>query len=295
MTTLPAKAGHSVAWRLKELVQDDTWPLAVRLDRVNPLTKWRSHDEYLLRTRDRDASGEFFFRLGGRRIYYCADDLPVQDEQKHLQATLTILREAFLFNDLLGDEHVQIGDGDVVLDLGGNIGTSCMHFASHVGPGGRIYSFEPITHSILRRNVSENLLSGIIEVIPKAVADEPGHLTFDTNDSYIDSSLTRCIHHPDAPNRRAMTAPVTTIDAFVDERKLDRLSLVKMDIEGAEELAIRGAMRTIERFRPRWTISSYHRDQYDEPQHPKLVALLRELGYEVREVEQRHIYAWPKP
>ena len=46
-------------------------------------------------------------------------------------------------------------------------------------------------------------------------------------------------------------------------------------------------------FRPVWSISSYHTDRTGQKQHPKLVALLQRLGYQVREVGQQHIYAWP--
>ncbi|MFO7654146.1 MAG: hypothetical protein R6X25_10030 [Candidatus Krumholzibacteriia bacterium] len=48
--------------------------------------------------------------------------------------------------------------------------------------------------------------------------------------------------------------------------------------------------------RPRWTVSSYHHDHRGEWQHPRLMALLRDLGYRVREAEPRpgawRIYAW---
>jgi len=84
---------------------------------------------------------------------------------------------------------------------------------------------------------------------------------------------------------------MTTVDRFVEERGLAQVDFIKCDIEGAEELAIRGAEKTIERFRPKWTISSYHTDPSGDAQHPKLVSLLTELGYTVRTVGGHHIYA----
>ncbi len=282
-----------LTWRVRELADHGTFPIKVRLDKVNPFTGWRSHDEYLARSRKTDANGEQYFALAGHRVYTRAAELPVQDEAKHLEATLTILREAYLFNEILGDDHLKLNPGDVVLDLGGNIGTSAMHFGEQVRPDGRIYSFEPITHTILQRNLDVNGLADVVEVVPMAVADREGELEFDTNDSYIDSSLTRVLHDPDMPKQRSMKAKVTTVDRFVADRALQRVDVIKMDIEGAEELAILGAKETIERFRPRWTISSYHLDHRNEPQHPTLVRLLRERGYEVREVDQKQIFAWP--
>ena len=65
-----------------------------------------------------------------------------------------------------------------------------------------------------------------------------------------------------------------------------------MDIEGAEELAIRGAEEVIRRFRPRWSISSYHHDMTGDRQHPKLIALLKAAGYKIHDINYFHIFAY---
>lgn len=54
--------------------------------------------------------------------------------------------------------------------------------------------------------------------------------------------------------------PVSTlsIDAFVDQEKLDKLDLIKMDIECAELPSLRGAVNAIRRFKPKLAISVYH-------------------------------------
>ncbi|HXX63559.1 MAG TPA: FkbM family methyltransferase, partial [Bacteroidota bacterium] len=50
-----------------------------------------------------------------------------------------------------------------------------------------------------------------------------------------------------------------SIDALVHECALDRVNLIKMDIEGAELPALRGAEATLRRFRPKLAICAYHR------------------------------------
>jgi hypothetical protein len=55
--------------------------------------------------------------------------------------------------------------------------------------------------------------------------------------------------------------PLTTIDALVAKYQLERVDFIKMDIEGAEMAAIRGAAQTLRRFRPRMALATYHTPQ----------------------------------
>ena len=187
---------------------------------------------------------------------------------------------------------MRLESGDWALDLGGSIGTTAMLFSRSVGPTGRIYVFEPITHTVLGKNLRENRVPNV-RVIPKGVADQPGMQKFMVSDNCIDSSFARPVGTDGHPPIDRMVE-VTTIDQFVEQEGLERLDFIKMDIEGAEELALRGAARVINRFRPKWSIASYHTDHTGEKQHPKLLRLLGEFGYNVKEVHDHgsRIYAW---
>ena len=60
-----------------------------------------------------------------------------------------------------------------------------------------------------------------------------------------------------------------SIDGVVAELGIDRIDLIKMDIEGAEPLALDGAMKAIRRFRPQLAISIYH-----QPEHFYMLPLI---------------------
>ncbi|MFX0043507.1 MAG: FkbM family methyltransferase, partial [Candidatus Hodarchaeota archaeon] len=92
--------------------------------------------------------------------------------------------------------------------------------------------------------------------------------------------------------KKKKTIELTTLDSLVDELELEKIDFIKIDIEGAEELAIRGAENIIRQYRPKWSISSYHIDFNNEPQHNKLVNLMLDYGYKVKQIDKKHIFAW---
>lgn len=70
----------------------------------------------------------------------------------------------------------------------------------------------------------------------------------------------------------ADSVPAVTIDDVVEEQHLGRVDFIKMDIEGGEVDALRGAEETLKRFTPRLAISVYHRP----PDLPDIVTLVRQ-------------------
>lgn len=68
------------------------------------------------------------------------------------------------------------------------------------------------------------------------------------------------------------SVPAVTIDDVVEEQHLGRVDFIKMDIEGGEVDALRGAEGTLKRFTPRLAISAYHRPH----DLPDIVALIRQ-------------------
>jgi FkbM family methyltransferase len=137
----------------------------------------------------------------------------------------------------------------VAVDVGANFGWYTCHFADHVGPKGRVFAFEPLPefHSILRRNLELNGLLERAELVSKAVSDrEDGSLEmfrFETLPAGHASAYS--LGREDAV---PLAVDVTTIDQSLSH--LTRVDLMKLDIEGHELAALRGARATLSRLQP---------------------------------------------
>lgn len=164
-------------------------------------------------------------------------------------------------------EEIRVRAGDVVLDCGASIGVFARQALS-MGAA-TVVAIEPGPDSVecLRRNFASEIASAKLIVCSKGVWDREGALPLilDGNTSIGDGFVIR------RPGDRVGTSvPLTSIDTLVSELKLPRVDFIKMDIEGAEQEALRGARQTLARFRPRLAISAYHRHE-DPREIPALV------------------------
>ena len=150
-------------------------------------------------------------------------------------------------------------EGDTVLDCGANIGSFSVWAATR-GKDIRVISMEPDWEigCALRRNIEFNGIADRVHVEQACVSNQPGEVTLLKDLACF--TMTRMATNTSAPSSTdsVSVVPVETIDQMVARLKLDRVDLIKMDVEGAERLALRGAAETIRRFRPRLTISAYH-------------------------------------
>lgn len=129
--------------------------------------------------------------------------------------------------------------GDTVFDVGAGIGSEVYDFASRVGPEGRVYAFEahPGTFRLLERLCELNGWSNV-EPILGAVVETLGTVTISDDDSYESNDIFRA---------GGFEVPGYALDGFVAERGIERIDLIKMNIEGAEVAAVRGMARSASR------------------------------------------------
>jgi FkbM family methyltransferase len=132
--------------------------------------------------------------------------------------------------------------GMLAVDVGANIGAFTVALASAVAPGGTVLAFEP--HAGSRQRLARTLeLNGLTNVVvdERAVAEEPGQAELFEYGPGFESWATlapRRIEHEGRPLDATRTPVATTT---LDEYGIERIDLLKIDVEGAEERVLRGA------------------------------------------------------
>lgn len=171
-------------------------------------------------------------------------------------------------------EH--LSPGDIVLDLGANVGFFTLVSAALVGPRGRVIAYEPLPTNAhaLRHNVSLNDLR-YVEVVEAAVSDKAGTARLGANHSNQDGSI--------VTHQGESAVNVRTVSVDDEMLRLDlRPSLVKIDVEGAESAVLAGMIRTLRDAQP-IVVCEVHATQH-VPDGP-IPSMLRKAGYNVRWLE----------
>lgn len=161
-----------------------------------------------------------------------------------------VLRGSYETEELeLVRRHVRAGD--TVLDIGANIGFFTVNLAAMVGDRGKVYAFEPSPRvaGLLESSVHENGFDGRVEVARAAVAERPGRLDLFLGHDPLNLSgsyLVRTAAPPEDPGE-VLAVPVVQLDAEPLRRPV---AFIKIDVEGAEPLALRGGERLLREDRP---------------------------------------------
>jgi FkbM family methyltransferase len=155
-----------------------------------------------------------------------------------------------------GDGPRRVQPGDVVIDCGANVGTFTRE-ALNAGAA-KVISVEPSEGNVesLRRNFAAEIAAGRVVVYPKGVWHREEVLEFSVYDNSALDSFVMRERNDSETKAHLVKLPVTTVDKIVAELKLEKVHFIKMDIEGAERHALRGATGTISRFRPRMSIAT---------------------------------------
>ena len=138
--------------------------------------------------------------------------------------------------------------GDVVYDIGANIGYVSLALAKQVGPRGRVIAFEPIPEnvSLLRQNIAQNRVANVC-VLEKAASNASGEGVLRVSGNYATASLVWHRHDPKAVEVGAKTI---ALDDCAGSGEIPPPRFVKIDVEGGEALVLEGMQKLLAASKP---------------------------------------------
>ena len=184
-----------------------------------------------------------------------------------------------------------LSPGATYIDVGANIGFYAVLAAERVGPTGRVYCFEIDSRPLraFRKTVATFPLKNI-EIVKVAVAATDGIVSFkqarDHGHNRID---------PSGATGNAIRS--VRLDTWVALRRLERVDVIKIDVEGAEYLVLDGAREMIARFKPTIICEAMHGTPGFAHGPADVVALLQAHQYEVQYLPGVHtptVFARPE-
>lgn len=160
----------------------------------------------------------------------------------------------------------------IVADVGANVGCHTLAFASLV-PQGRVIAFEPLRwlYQMCLTNATLNA-AGHVSVLNAAAGDAPGQITVPAIDYTADGNYGGV---PLGGFTQGYPVPVVRLDDV-----LQRVDLIKADVEGMEAAVLRGAERLIRECRPILYVEANPEEGHDPLRGPGQLAMIRQLqGY----------------
>lgn len=164
-----------------------------------------------------------------------------------------------------------VATGDAVYDIGANIGYVSLSLAKQVGASGQVIAFEPVPPNVeqLRTNIENNQIRNI-QVFDVAASDRCGEAVIRISRNLSMASL---VWHRNNPSAVELVIKTVAIDDLVAAGGLPEPKFVKIDVEGAEGMALFGMRRTLAAAKPVLFL------ECSEAGRERTWQLLRELGY----------------
>lgn len=148
--------------------------------------------------------------------------------------------------------EAMIKEGTVVFDIGAQAGFYTLLAAILVGPRGRVYAFEPVPRNLfyLKEHLRLNNLSNVT-VIEAAVADGCGSAALEAGPNPSEGRLA---------SRGQLRVRTVSLDELIARQELPEPDYLKIDVEGAELLVLKGAEATIAKHHPTILLSTHGDD-----------------------------------
>jgi len=170
-----------------------------------------------------------------------------------------------------------VAPGMTVCDIGANAGFYTLGLARLVGERGRVIAFEPLPRNLakIRRHLSLNHLTNV-ELNDCALADVTGTLRFTEGESDFTGRI--------STEGGDLEVRSIRLDEFLEKRSLSDPALLKIDVEGAEDLVLEGAQELLRRAHPILVLALH-----GAAQKVRCFEILQSLGYGVAGLKGRPI------
>lgn len=186
-----------------------------------------------------------------------------------------------------GDTTIMPEEGDTVIDAGGCWGDSAILFADLVGETGHVFTFEclPQNIEVFKTNMKmAGMLSTRVSLYERALWSD----TDQELDILAEGPGSR--RASEQEENAAIKVRTLSVDKLMEQEKLSNIDFIKMDIEGAELEALKGAEGCLRKCRPKLAISIYHNRGQDMIDVPLWLSQL-DIGYKFY-VDHYSILQW---
>ena len=145
---------------------------------------------------------------------------------------------------------ISLTEGDTAIDIGGNIGLQSLRMSSCVGPTGKVFAFEPLNYlqEKFKKNIALNRASNVT-LFPFALSDQQNELDLTINKNQWNQGAFS-LSNKDIGNDKQRVV-VKVADEMAEIQLLDKVSLIKIDVEGFEFHVLRGLKQTLQKHKPR--------------------------------------------
>ncbi|MEZ6079950.1 MAG: FkbM family methyltransferase [Pirellulaceae bacterium] len=272
LLTHPAFRRHPV----KTSIRAATWPIHCLIGR--PLTIRYRQPDFLVKIPAR------FRSSGGTAAFVLREDF-----YPEYRVVLQMLEPEMVF-----------------FDVGANAGSFSFAASKRVGPQGRVLAFEPgpTCYELLCENVRLNNALNV-QVFNQALSNEPGEARLYKHDGKENSfGLGESAEEEEVPS---IPVRLTTLAIICEQEKIARLDMLKLDVEGAQQLVLEGGFELIKKHKPSLMITNNIAACRRLKLEPSAVFdMLRRIGYQFCKVtkhgvvqaidrpqDQRHVLCLP--
>jgi FkbM family methyltransferase len=207
----------------------------------------------------------------------------VVQRQGELELDLSDLMEWHLYYDFLNTSAENLrclcGPGDVVFDVGANIGAIMFKLAQQVGETGRVIGFEPDPGRFrkCRDYLNTNLVSNA-DLYSTALGSHVGAGKIRIRNP-MNQGMNQVVPQS-MSDSDGSDIVISTLDRFISDKSIERVNLIKIDVEGYETEVIKGAENSLKKMKPRLYIEIDHVNLAQHDSHPdEIYDRLRSIGY----------------